>query len=65
MSTTTVIEDVRPVAETLNDLLAGLGLFVDTDGPELTIDRFDLWTNPQGMTMACYTTTRALSDVLV
>jgi hypothetical protein len=48
MSTTTVLEDVRPVTETLNDLLAGLGLCADANGPELTIDRFDAWTNPDG-----------------
>jgi hypothetical protein len=47
MSTTTVIQDARPVTETLNDLLTSLGL-TSANGPELTIDRFDAWSNPLG-----------------
>jgi hypothetical protein len=52
MSNTTVIDAVRPATETLNDLLASLGLHTESGGPELTIDTFDLWTNPRGAVLA-------------
>jgi hypothetical protein len=46
---TTMLEDVRPVSETLSQLLVGLGLRVEQlDSPlELSIDQFDQWTNPR------------------
>ena len=48
MSTTT-LEAVRPVNETLTQLLVGLGLHAEQlDSPlELAIDQFDQWTNPR------------------
>lgn len=61
---TTMLEDVRPVTETLSELLVGLGFGAEQlDSPlELAIDRFDRWTNPPGAVLACtcgmYGTTR-------
>lgn len=50
-----VTDHKQPVTETMITLLAGLG--VDTTlldlQPELVIDRFDQWTNPQNAVLAC------------
>lgn len=50
---TSVIEDARPVTQTLTNLLAGLGVEHTDSQPELAIDQFDQWTNPPGAVLAC------------
>jgi hypothetical protein len=47
---TTVTEDVRPVTDTLSELLTGLGFDAKRLDNELdlAIDQFDQWTNPRG-----------------
>jgi hypothetical protein len=55
MSTTTLHDEMRPASDLLRQLSAGLGFESDRfDGQlDLTIDRFDEWTNPRGAVLAC------------